>query len=288
MSDHLIRCTTRDGRFRIIAAETTRLCETARRLHQTDPTATVALARVTTGVALLGGLLKGEQRLALAVEGNGPLHKLHAETDATGHIRCSIKNPVAALPPRDGKFDVAGAVGKAGFLHVIKDLGLKEPYRGMVQLQTSEIGDDLAYYLTTSEQVSSSVALGVSLDREATVERAGGFIAQALPGASDAAISRLENRIGDLPAVSGLLRDGETIDRVIERLFADGELLPSESIPLQFRCRCNREQVAALLKNLEPGELNTLTEDDEEVTVTCEYCRQPYRFPASDLTESTG
>ena len=191
MKDHMIRILTRDGSLRATAAVTTNLVEEIRLLQGSDPTASVALARLVTGAALMGSLLKGEQRLALQVEGNGPLHKLFAESDAEGHLRASLKNPVAGLPPRDDRFDVAGAVGRAGFLHVYKDLGLGEPYHGMVQLQSSEIGDDLAYYLTTSEQVPSSVALGVELAADGSVAAAGGFIVQALPP-------------GDIPQIAGL------------------------------------------------------------------------------------
>ena len=156
----------------------------------------------------MGSLLKGRQRLALSVEGNGPLQKLQAETDADGHLRASVKNPLCGLPPRAGRFDVAGAVGRAGFLHVTKDLGLKEPYRGMVQLYSSEIAEDLAYYLTTSEQVPSTVALGVTLGAEGEVAAAGGFLVQAMPGGDPALIPLLEKRLAELPATTVLLRQG--------------------------------------------------------------------------------
>jgi len=288
MSDQLIRFVTRDGHFRALAAATTTLCETARRLHGTDPTATVALARATTGAALLGGLLKGGQRLALAIEANGPLQKLHAETDAAGHVRCSIRNPIAGLPPRNDRFDVANAVGQAGFLHVIKDLGLKEPYRSMVQLPTSEIGDDIAYYLTTSEQVPSSVALGVQLGREAEVVTAGGFIIQALPGCPDEAITRIEERIRTLPSVSSLLAKGQTPAAILAKLFEGVDCSPPETTPLVFRCNCSRQQVADMLRNLGRDETTELAARGEEVEVTCEYCRQAYRFSPSEVAALNG
>ncbi|MDH3998034.1 MAG: Hsp33 family molecular chaperone HslO, partial [Desulfuromonadales bacterium] len=163
MSDHLIRIISEDGAIRASIADTTLLCEETRRRQQSDPTATVAVGRLATAAALTGSLLKGQQRIALTLEGNGPLGRVQAEADALGQVRASLKVAVAGLPPRDGRFDVAGAIGRAGFLHVVKDLGLKEPYRGMVQLQSSEIAEDMAYYFTTSEQTPSSVALGVEL-----------------------------------------------------------------------------------------------------------------------------
>ncbi|PLX79259.1 MAG: Hsp33 family molecular chaperone HslO [Desulfuromonas sp.] len=291
MSDHvnkdqLIRFTCKDEPFRVIAAQTTTLCETARRLHDTDPTATVALARITTGTALLGGLLKGSQRLALAIEGNGPLQKLHAETDAAGHVRCTIKNRLANLPPRDGVFDVATAIGKAGFLTVVKDLGLKEPYQGMVQLQTSEIGDDIAYYLTTSEQVPSLVSLAVALDNHAAVKTAGGYLIQALPGCSDEAIDRIESRVADQPSLSSLLGEGKSLTTILADIFSGHELTPPESLPLRFRCRCRRDQVAKMLAGLEKSELEAAVTEGV-VEVTCEYCRQSYRFTPDEISGIT-
>jgi molecular chaperone Hsp33 len=288
MSDQLIRFVTRNGYFRALGVETTTLCETARRLHDTDPTATVALARVATGTALLGGLLKGNQRLALAIEANGPLQKLHAETDAVGHLRCSVKNPVAGLPPLDDRFDVANAVGKAGFLQVIKDLGLKEPYRGMVQLQTSEIGDDIAYYLTTSEQVPSSVALGVQLGQQAEIKTAGGLIIQALPGCDNEAILQTEGRLKSLGPISKLLADGQTPTGILQQLFTGFECSPPEKIPIVFRCTCNRKQIAAILRNLGRDETAELTARKEEINVTCEYCRQGYSFSPEEVAALNG
>ena len=167
MTDHLIRVLTLDGAIRVSVAATTALVEEVRLRQQSDPTATVAIGRLATAAALMGSLLKGDQRIGLTIEGNGPLQRIQAETDAHGRVRATAKVPRAELPPLDGRFDVAGAVGHAGFLHVVKDLGLKEPYKGTVQLVSSEIAEDLAYYFTTSEQTPSSVALGVELGSQA-------------------------------------------------------------------------------------------------------------------------
>ena len=191
MRDHLVRILSKDGSLRAVAADTSELTRTICQMQGTDPTATVALGRLVTGAALMGALLKGAQRLALVVEGNGPLQRLHAETDAYGQVRGSVKNPLAELPPKADRFDVAGAIGQAGFLHVVKDLGLKEPYRGMVQLYTSEVAEDLAYYLTTSEQVPSTVGLGVNLDETLAIATAGGFLVQVMPGGDEALIEHL-------------------------------------------------------------------------------------------------
>ncbi|MHB8709703.1 MAG: Hsp33 family molecular chaperone HslO [Desulfuromonadales bacterium] len=283
MSDHLVRLITQDGTLRAVAADTTLLAEECRRRQQTDPTATVALGRVATAAALMGGLLKGAQRLALIVEGSGPLKRLQAETDAFGRVRATLKVPVAGLPPREGRFDVAGAVGQAGFLHVVKDLGLKEPYRGMVQLATSEIGEDLAYYLATSEQIPSTVALGVELDREAKVAAAGGFLLQMLPGGDPTLVDRLEERLAQLPPTTTLLRQGVAPAAILERLLEGIPTTHLGQIPLTFSCTCGREQVAGVLKMLGAGELDELLADPGEATVTCEFCKEPYHFGRTEL-----
>ena len=285
MSDYLLRTTSRDGNLRAVAAITTELCETARQLQGTDPTATVALARVVTGTALLGALLKDDQRLAMIVEGNGPLQKLHAETDATGHVRCSVKQPLAGLPPRNNRFDVAGAVGQAGFLSIIKDLGLKEPYRGTVQLQTSEIGEDIAYYLTTSEQIPSSVALGVSLSAKATIKAAGGLLVQALPGCDESLIANVESRLGAMPSISERFLAGNTPEQITTDIFGEIPFTQFQQMPLLFRCNCSRQQVAGILLSLGPDELRAAAASQETVVITCEYCRKAYEFSPEEVAE---
>jgi molecular chaperone Hsp33 len=285
MADHLVRLITRDGTLRAVAAETTLLVEECRHRQQTDPTATVALGRVATAAALMGGLLKGEQRLALIIEGSGPLQRLQAETDARGRVRATLKEPVADLPPREGRFDVAGAVGQAGFLHVVKDLGLKEPYRGMVQLATSEIGEDLAYYFATSEQIPSTVALGVELDRDMRVAAAGGFLLQMLPGGDPALIERLEERLAHLPPTTTLLRQGVAPAAILERLLEEIPTTNLGQIPLEFACTCTRQQVASVLKLLGPAELDDILTDQGEATVTCDFCKEPYHFDRDQLEE---
>jgi len=285
MADHLVRLITADGALRAVAADTTLLAEECRRRQQTDPTATVALGRVATAAALMGGLLKGKQRLAVIVEGSGPLKRLQAETDAFGRVRATLKEPIAGLPPRDGCFDVAGAVGQAGFLHVVKDLGLKEPYRGMVQLVTSEIGEDLAYYLATSEQIPSTVALGVALDQEFQVSAAGGFLLQLMPDGNPALVEQLEARLAELPPTTTLLRQGVAPAAILERLLDGIPLTHLGQIPLVFSCTCSREQVAGVLKLLGAEEIDELLADPGEATVTCEFCKEAYRFEREELQE---
>lgn len=285
MKDQLIRILTRDGRLRGLAAVTTHLVDECRLRQDTDPTATLALGRLATGAALMGGLLKGEQRLNLSVEGNGPIMRLSAETDAAGRVRATIKNPHPAVPLKEGRLDVAGAVGKAGFLHVTKDLGLREPYRSTVQLVTSEIGEDIAYYLTTSEQVPSAVSLGAYLETDGRVGAAGGFILQAMPPGDDQQIALLEERLRALPPVTTLLREGHSPQGILEQLLVDIPFEVKDRIDLQFRCTCNRRQITRMLASLGNKELAELALKQELTEVICEFCKEVYGFSAAELRE---
>ena len=285
MSDHMIRALTNDGQVRVSVAEATQLVEEIRRRQQSDPTATVAVGRLATGAALMGSLLKDEQRLGLTIEGNGPLKRLQAESDAHGNIRASLKIPVAGLPPRDGRFDVSGAVGQAGFLHVVKDIGLKEPYRGMVQLVSSEIAEDLAYYFTTSEQTPSSVALGVELGQEGEVAAAGGFLVQLMPEADDEVADKLTERLQTLPPTTTLLREGMSPAAIINQLLEGFPFQTLGETPLQFSCGCSLSQIYNLLRTLGKEELDLIIEEDGEANVTCEYCKEVYHVDGDALKE---
>lgn len=283
MTDHMIRVLTLDGAIRVSVAATTFLVEEVRRRQQTDPTATVAVGRLATAAALMGSLLKGEQRIGLTVEGNGPLQRIQAETDALGHVRATLKVAHAGLPPRDGRFDVAGAIGHAGFLHVIKDLDLKEPYRGMVQLVSSEIAEDLAYYFTTSEQTPSSVALGVELGQQAEVVAAGGFLLQLMPDADETVIERLSEHLAKLPPTTRMLRQGLSPEAIAERLLDSYPYRIVGSTELKFTCNCSQRQTLNLLRTLGADELDRLIEEDGGASVTCEYCKEVYTVTADVL-----
>jgi len=278
MQDHLVRAVSRDGLFRGVVAVTTELVAEGCRRHETDFTASVAFGRLLTGGALMSCLLKGKQRLALMVEGNGPLGKISVEADADGRVRGTIRNPVAGLPPRNDRFDVAGAVGRAGFLHVWKDFGLKEPYQSMVQLQSSEIGEDLAWYLTHSEQVPSSIGLGVELDSSGAVAVAGGFMIQSLPPGDDEQIGALADRLQQLPPITSLLKAGKSPGTILTEIFAGFELSQLHEQPLQYSCPCHRDQIEQVLIGLGVSELEQLAAEHDPVEVVCEYCRTAYRF----------
>lgn len=288
MQDHLVRVISKDGLLRGMAAVTTGLVMEICHKQQTDLTATVALGRLLTGGALLGCLLKGRQRLALAIEGNGPLGKLSVETDAAGRVRGTIRNPVAGLPPKADRFDVAGAVGKAGFLHVWKDLGLKEPYQSMVQLQSSEIAEDLAWYLTSSEQVPSSVALGVELDSEGEVAAAGGLLIQSLPPGDEGQVEKIIERLQQLPPTTSMLRQGTSPTEVLKQIFEGVAFRMQTEVPLRFYCPCNQGQIEKILISLGRDELQCLAEEQNQTEVICEYCRRQYLFTPEQISALIG
>ncbi len=285
--DCLLRVVSQDRCFRGLVAVTTDTVRTICKKQQTDLTATVALGRLLTGGALMAGLLKGRQRLSLVVEGNGPIGKMGVEADAEGRLRGTIRHSVAGLPPRNEKFDVAGAIGRAGFLTVTKDLGLKEPYQSMVQLQTSEIGEDLAWYLTSSEQVPSSLGLGVEFNADGDVAAAGGFMIQVLPPELPEKIEELVERIESMPPISSMLREKVAPTDILQQIFDADNFPASEVIPLSFHCLCNRSQIEQMLAGLGSDELISLAEQQQFTSVRCEYCRTEYLFAAVELKKLT-
>ena len=284
MEDYLVRIMTKAGNIRALACSTTNLVDEARVRHGTLPTASAALGRALTGGALMGALMKTGQRVALTFEGNGPLKKIIVEAESNGAVRGYVGVPDVHLVREDGKLDVAGALGKAGFLTVTKDLGLKEPYRGMVQLYTSEIAEDLAYYFTESEQTPSAVALGVYVESDTSVSAAGGFLIQSLPPQDEQMIDLLMSRIGNLPPVTQLLREGKLPEDILESLFSGVPYDILEKRALSFKCFCSREKIERILISLGREELLKMAEQSEDTQVRCEFCRHLYIFNKTDIS----
>lgn len=284
-ADQLIRITSNDGSLRATIATTAMLVDEICLLQKTDPTATVALGRLVTAAALMGSLLKDDQRVALSIEANGPLQRLQAEADAAGTVRGTIKVPKCNVPPIDNRFDVASAIGKAGFLHVVKDLGLKEPYRGMVQLTTSEIAEDLTHYFTTSEQTPTSIGLGVTLDQQAHVAASGGFLIQAMPDCDETVLSQLEKTLQTFPPISSQLREGQALHQILDDLMVGIPFTIQDQYPLNFRCHCSLQQVIKMLEGMPHEELSDLSQRDEDTEIVCEYCKNNYNFTPANLCE---
>lgn len=283
MKDYLVRIITKTENVRALACVTTGLVNESCLRHGTYPTASAALGRAITGAALLGALLKTGQRVALKFEGNGPLGKVIAEADSNGAVRGYVGVPQVHMVTGEGKLDVGGALGRAGFLSVTKDLGLKEPYKGMVQLYSSEIAEDIAYYLTDSEQIPSAVGLGVFVEPDNNVTAAGGFLIQTLPPADDRIIDTLMERIGRMPPVSQLLREGGTPETLLDSLFADIPYLVLEKRELAFKCSCSREKIERVLISLGSTELSDIIDREGKAEVVCEFCREAYHFDREEL-----
>jgi molecular chaperone Hsp33 len=284
VNDHYIRAITETGGIRVLVCSTGTLAREICALQQASATVSIALGRGLAAGGLMGGLLKGGQRIALKFEGNGPMGKMIIEADSDGSLRACCGNPSAEAEPVDGRWNVPGVLGRAGFLTVAKDLGSGGvPYQGTVQLQSSEIGDDLALYLAESEQTPSAVGVGVSLDQQGAIALCGGFLIQAIPNrAAEAEINALMARIDTLRPISELLAEGGT-ETLLKILLADIPYHRLETRELFFRCGCSREKVVLALHTLGAKGLRELRETDGHAEVTCEFCRRSYRIEAAEL-----
>lgn len=283
MADQIVRALCLSGGIRIIVCSASQLAREICLLQQTSATATIALSRGLAGGALMGSLLKGNQRVALKFEGNGPLRKMIIEADSDGAVRGCVGNPGADLEPMQGKWDVAGLIGRAGFLTVSKDLGAGgQPYQGVVQLVSSEIGEDLAYYLADSEQTPSAVGVGAALAEDGSVATCGGFLVQALPKADEGELEKVMAQIAALPPLSELMNDGGT-EGVIRKLFGEVPYTILESHDIFFRCGCGKEKVERALLTLGSEELLDMRSKENGAEVTCEFCRTAYRLDAAEL-----
>ena len=286
MSDYIVRGMAANGQIRAFAAMTKDTVETARQAHDTSPVATAALGRLLTAGGMMGAMMKGEQDvLTLQIKAGGPLQGITVTADSQGNVKGYVGNPQVILPANEkGKLDVASAVGP-GFLNVIKDMGMKEPYSGQTMLQTCEIAEDLTYYFATSEQVPSSVGLGVLMGRENTVRQAGGFIVQLMPFAEEAVISQLEDNLKGITSVTGLLDEGNTPEQLLERLLGNLNLELSDTLPVRFCCNCSKTRVEKALISIGRQELKSMIQEGKPVELNCHFCNTNYQFSIEELKD---
>lgn len=283
MKDYIVRATAAEGQVRAFAATTKELVETAREHHNTSPVATAALGRLLTAGAMMGSMMKNEtDMLTLQVRGDGPLGGITVTADSKGDVKGYVNNPDVMLPPKNGKLDVGGAVG-IGLLQVIKDMGLKEPYSGQTILVSSEIAEDLTYYFANSEQVPSSVGLGVLMEKDNTVKQAGGFIIQLMPFTSDEVIDRLEAKLSNVKSVTALLDAGMTPEQILEELLGEFGVEINEKIPTGYQCDCSRERIEKALISLGKKELEDMIHDGETIEVGCQFCNKKYPVTVEEL-----
>ncbi len=286
MSDYIVRATAADAQIRAFACTTRELVEQARRAHNTSPVVTAALGRLLSAGAMMGSMFKGDKDLlTLQIKADGPMQGMTVTADSKGNVKGYANVPDVILPANSvGKLDVAGAVG-AGVLNVIKDMGLKEPYVGQTALQTGEIAEDLTYYFAASEQVPSSVGLGVLMEKDNTVRQAGGFIVQLMPFAEDDVIDRLEKNLSKISSVTTLLDNGNSPEQMLGILLEGLQPEITDTFPTAFYCSCDKKRVEKALISIGKQELQSMIDDGEEIEVNCHFCNTQYKFSIEELKE---
>lgn len=287
MSDRLVRAMTRDGFVKITAVSTTGIVQRARQIHKTTAVATAALGRVLTACSMIGNMQKNDQgSVTLIIKGGGPLGTILATSDPEGNVRGYVENPQVELMEKyQGKLDVGAAVGSEGTLTLIRDLHMKEPYVGTVQLLGGEIAEDVASYFVESEQVPTVCALGVLVNRDQTVNVSGGYLLQLLPGAPDDLIDRLEASVMAAGNVSTMLSGGMTPEEIIVRLLGEENVELLESTEIAYKCYCSRERVASTIISLGAQEMQSIIDDGETIHVDCQFCDTIYSFTPAEIQE---
>ncbi|MCI9143064.1 MAG: Hsp33 family molecular chaperone HslO [Lachnospiraceae bacterium] len=286
MTDYIARATAAEAQIRAFACTAKGVVEKARQAHNTSPVVTAALGRLLCGGAMMGSMLKGENDLlTLQIKGDGPMQGLMVTADSQGNVKGYANVPDVILPASlQGKLDVGTAVG-SGTLRVIKDMGLKEPYIGQTLLQTGEIAEDLTYYFATSEQVPSSVGLGVLMERGNTVKQAGGFIVQLMPFAEESVIARLEENLSRITSVTAMLDQGKTPEQMLECILEGLDCEITETGPVAFTCNCDRSRIEKVLISLGKQEIQDMIEEGQEIEVNCHFCNKQYKFSVEELKQ---
>ena len=284
MTDYIVRATAADAQIRAFCATTRETVEAARTAHNSSPVVTAALGRLLTAGAMMGMGLKGESDLlTLRIQGDGPVRGLTVTADSKGHVKGYAVEPCVILPANDrGKLDVGGAVGH-GTLSVIRDMGLKDPYVGQTDLQTGEIGDDLTWYFANSEQVPSSVGLGVLMEKNNTVRCAGGFLIQLMPFAQEETVARLEHNLSNITSVTALLDMGLLPEQMLGRILEGFEVEITDRSDCSFVCNCSRQRVEKALISIGRRELDDMIKDDKPIEVKCDFCGKKYTFATEEL-----
>lgn len=284
MNDYIVRATAADSQIRAFAITSKDLVEEARRRHNTSPVATAALGRLLTAGAMMGAMMKGEKDvLTLQIKCSGPIGGLTVTADSKANVKGFVNHPDVMLPPNaKGKLDVGGALD-LGILNVIKDMGMKEPYVGQTELKTGEIADDLTYYFANSEQVPTSVGLGVLMERDNTVKQAGGFIIQLMPFADDAVIDKLEQKLTTMESVTSYLDRGFTPEQLLEELLGEFGIEFLDKIDTQFHCNCSKERVEKAIVSIGRKDINEMIQEGKPIEVKCHFCNNAYEYTVEDL-----
>ncbi|NKX15053.1 redox-regulated molecular chaperone HslO [Bacillus cereus] len=285
MKDYLVKALAFDGEVRAYSVRTTNTVSEAQRRHDTWRTASAALGRSLTAGTMMGAMLKGDQKLTIKVEGNGPIGPILVDAHANGDVRGYVTNPhVDFEGTEQGKLRVYQAVGTEGFVTVIKDIGMREPFIGQSPIVSGELGEDFTYYFAVSEQTPSSVGVGVLVNGDDSVLAAGGFILQIMPGAQEETISFIEDRLQKIPPVSTLIEQGLSPEELLYAVLGEDKVKVLETMDVKFNCTCSRERIESVLISLGKTELEQIREEEEETEVHCHFCNERYKFSKEDIT----
>ncbi len=284
MSDYLIRAIAFNGAVRAFAVRTTATVGEAQKRHDTWPTASAALGRAITAGVMMGAMLKGRDKLTIKIEGRGPVGAIIVDSDGTGRVRGYVTNPHVHFElNKAGKLDVARAVGVDGYLTVVKDQGLKEYFSGQVPIVSGELGEDFTYYFATSEQVPSSVGLGVLVNPDNTILAAGGFIIQLLPGTSNETIDQIEKRLETIEPVSKLIQRGLTPEEILYAVLGEDKVKVLDQMPIKFECNCSKERIQSAIQSLGKEEIENIIEEEGKAEAQCHFCNEKYNLTKEEL-----
>lgn len=282
--DYIVKALAFDGQIRAYSALTTETVQEAQTRHYTWPTASAALGRTMTATVMMGAMLKGDQKLTVTLDGQGPVGKVIADADAKGNVRGYVTNPQTHFPLNDiGKLDVSRAVGTNGSLTVVKDVGMKDCFSGSSPIVSGEVGDDFTYYFAKSEQVPSSVGLGVLVNPDNSIKASGGFIIQVMPGAKDETITKLEDAINNMTPVSKLIDQGLSPEELLYEVLGESNVQILEELPTQFECNCGHDKFLNAIKGLGEAEINSMIEEDHGAEAECHFCRSKYEYSEEEL-----
>lgn len=289
MKDYLVKALAFGGEVRAYSALTTETVSEAQQRHDTWRTASAALGRALTAGAMMGAMLKGDQKLTIKIEGNGPLGHILVDANSKGEVRGYVANPHVDFEANEkGKLRVYEAVGTEGFLTVIKDIGMREPFIGQVPIVSGELGEDFTYYFAVSEQTPASVGVGILVNGDDTIKAAGGFILQIMPGAEEKTISFIEQRLQTIPPISKLVEQGLMPEEILSEVLGEENVKILEKMDVAFRCTCSRERIESVLLSLGKAELEQIREEEEQTEVHCHFCNEKYLFTKEDLNSLIG
>ena len=284
MTDYLVKALAYDGQVRAYSARTTESVGEAQRRHYTWPTASAALGRSMTASVMLGAMMKGEEKLTIKINGGGPLGTILVDANAKGEVRGYVSNPQTHFDLNDqGKLDVRRAVGTEGTLSVSKDIGLLQPFVGQVPIVSGELGEDFTHYIVTSEQVPSSVGVGVIVNPDNTIQASGGFIIQLMPGTDEEIITQIEQRLAEIPTISNMVRDGMTPEQILDEVLGADNVKVLDTMPVQFQCQCSRGRISNAITGLGTAELEDMIVTDGQAEAQCHFCNENYLFTKEDL-----